>query len=62
LAVNRARAADDGETREQGALNRHAISPIERAIALLGFDEIASIAVAIIHDGRGQLATACVLG
>jgi hypothetical protein len=62
LGVSHARAADDGETRKQGALNRHAISPIERAIALLGFDEIASIAVAIIHDGRRQLATACVLG
>jgi len=36
--------------------------PIERAIALLGFDEIASIAVAIINDGRRQLAMACVLG
>jgi hypothetical protein len=36
--------------------------PIERAIALLGFDEIAFLGVAIIHDGRGQLATACVLG
>jgi hypothetical protein len=62
LGVGHARAADDGETRKQGALNPHAISPIERAIALLGFDEIASIAVAIIHDGRRQLAMACVLG
>jgi len=45
--VSHARAAEDGETRKQGALNRHAISPNERAIALLEFDEIASLAVAI---------------
>src|SRR5262245_32920147 len=47
LAVSRARTADDGETRKQGALNRHAISPVECVIALFGCDEIAFLAVAI---------------
>jgi hypothetical protein len=47
LAVSRARTAEDGETRKQGALNRHAISPVECVIALFGCDEIALLAVAI---------------